>query len=147
VLSGIEAELAHYVGPVAKVLVRRAAAERKDLDSLVQALLGAIEERDDRASFTQAVLGRAVALPAVLSHPEAAPAVAASTPGPPVSADDVERATRVLTTFIGPIARVVTKRAATDGTSRREFFAKVAQSLDTDAARERFLREAGAASS
>jgi serine/threonine-protein kinase len=131
---------------VAKVLVRRAAREKKDLDSLVRALLDAIDDPVDRTAFAHAVLGRAVALPAVSSAPEVAPSSASpSTPAaPPWSADDVERATRVLTRFIGPIARVVTKRAATDGTSRRDFFAKVAQSLDAAAARERFLREAGA---
>jgi hypothetical protein len=38
---------------------------------------------------------------------------------------------------------VVIKRAAGPNVSRRDFFARVAQSLDTEAQRERFLREAG----
>jgi serine/threonine-protein kinase len=45
--------------------------------------------------------------------------------------------------YIGPIGKVVAKRAATEGVSRRDFFAKVASSLDNDAVRERFMREAG----
>ena len=54
----------------------------------------------------------------------------------------MEHATRVLTRYIGPIARIVVKRAAADGMSRRDFLNQVAQSLDSDAQRERFLREA-----
>ena len=63
--------------------------------------------------------------------------------GATMSDQDLERATRILTTFIGPIAKVVAKRAAGPNVSRRDFFARVAQSLDTEAQRERFLREAG----
>jgi serine/threonine-protein kinase len=65
------------------------------------------------------------------------------TAGPPLTAQDLERATRLLTTYIGPIAKVVTKRAAGEGISRREFFSRLAESLDSEAQRERFLREAG----
>ena len=45
--------------------------------------------------------------------------------------------------YIGPIGKVVAKRAAAEGVSRRDFFTKVAQSLESEAQRERFLREAG----
>jgi serine/threonine-protein kinase len=48
----------------------------------------------------------------------------------------------LLTLFLGPIARIVVKRAAVDGVSRRAFLQTVAQSLDDEAQRERFLREA-----
>jgi serine/threonine-protein kinase len=67
------------------------------------------------------------------------PAAGADSPLTPV---ELEHATRVLTQYIGPIARVVTKRAAAAGVSRNDFLRQVAQSLDTDAKRERFLREA-----
>jgi serine/threonine-protein kinase len=48
----------------------------------------------------------------------------------------------VLTRYIGPIARVVVKRAAAGDVSRHDFLQQIAQSLDSDAKRERFLREA-----
>ena len=37
----------------------------------------------------------------------------------------------------------VAKRAASEGVSRRDFFTKVADALDSDVTRERFMREAG----
>ena len=61
---------------------------------------------------------------------------------PALTTAELERATRLLTTLIGPIARVVVKRAAAVGGSRRDFLNQIAQSLDNDAQRERFLREA-----
>jgi serine/threonine-protein kinase len=145
-LGGVEIELARFVGPVARVLVRRAARTHKDLQSLVAALLEAIDSPQDREAFARAVTGRSAAL---LSAKRAADREDATQPAlstgnsPALSAEDLERATRLLTQYIGPIAKVVAKRAAVAGISRRDFFAKVVQSLETDAQRERFLREAG----
>ncbi|MFX8516225.1 hypothetical protein ABTM14_19915, partial [Acinetobacter baumannii] len=63
-------------------------------------------------------------------------------PGPALTPADVERATRLLTAYIGPIARVVTKRAAGTGLNRYDFFNEVARSVENEVQRERFLREA-----
>jgi serine/threonine-protein kinase len=146
VLAGVEVELARFVGPVAKVLVRRAAREHKQMDALVSALLDVIERPADRTAFSRAVLGRAaVAVPVSatggLDSLTPVPSSGAS-PGPALTPADLEHATRLLIRYIGPIAKVVTRRAATEGVSRREFLHQVAQSLDDEAQRERFLREA-----
>lgn len=144
VLSGVEIELARFIGPVAKVLVRRAARTHKDIDSLVLGLLGSLDHQADREAFTRAVTGRAL----VAAAPEAvasASTLTASVPGPNVTPEDVDRAVKLLTPFIGPIARVVAKRAATPGGSRHAFFVEVSRSLETSSQRERFLRAAGAA--
>jgi serine/threonine-protein kinase len=142
VLSGIEVELARLIGPVAKVLVRRAARTYKDVDALVLGLLGSLDSEADREAFTRAVTGRA--LVSSLEAASAPPAFRASTPGPSVTPEDVDRAMKLLTPYIGPIARVVAKRAATPGGSRQDFFVEVARSLETASQRERFLRDAGA---
>jgi serine/threonine-protein kinase len=144
VLSGVEAEIAKYVGPVAKVLVRRAAKVHKDLESLVGSLMPAIDDPAERSAFARAVLGKPITAP-LRAMPKAAESTAppGTRPGDQLSAADLERATKVLIGYIGPIGKVVAKRAATEGVSRRDFFAAVAGSLDSDAARERFMREAG----
>jgi serine/threonine protein kinase len=144
VLAGVEIELARFVGPVARVLVRRAARTHKDIESLTAGLLDAIEGREDRDAFVRAVTGaglaslraRATTIPGTSSP--AADSGAATT----LTAAELEHATRVLTRYIGPIARVVTKRAAGAGVSRQDFLHAVAQSLDSDAQRESFLHEA-----
>ncbi|MBW8830458.1 MAG: serine/threonine protein kinase [Burkholderiales bacterium] len=143
VLAGIELELARFLGPVARVLVRRAAQKHKDLDTLTAALAEIIERWNDRESFVRAVTGKGLAaLHACVPAGTDTPLPRTPTPGPPVTPEELERTTRILTTYIGPIARVVTKRAAANGASRHDFFNQIVQSLPTDAQRERFLREA-----
>lgn len=152
VLAGVELEIARFVGPVAKVLVRRAAKEHKDLDSLVQALLPAIDAAGDRETFSRAVLGRSSTGPQsssfgssqfVASRFGAASTSAPHTDSPALTPQDLERATKLLIHYIGPIGKVVARRAAVDGVTRRDFFATVLNSIDGDDVRERFLREAG----
>ena len=144
VLAGVEVEIAKYVGPVAKVLVRRAAKEHKDLESLVGALMPAIDDPKERSAFARAVIGKPMTTP-LRGAPRAFDSTASpgTRPGDALSAAELERATKLLIGYIGPIGKVVAKRAATEGVSRRDFFAKVASSLDNDAVRERFMREAG----
>ena len=141
VLAGVEIELARFVGPVAKVLVRRAAREHRQIEPLTQALLAAIDRKEDREAFCRAVTGHGVLqLGSAAERPATAPPV--TSPGPPMTPVELEQATRLLASYIGPIARVVAKRAAASGLSKRDFFNEVARSLDSDAQRERFLREA-----
>ena len=144
VLAGVEVEIAKYIGPVAKVLVRRAAKEHKDLESLVGSLMPAIDDPKERSAFARAVLGKPMTTPLRgAPRPSESTAPPATRPGDALSAADLERATKLLIGYIGPIGKVIAKRAATEGVSRRDFFAKVAGSLDDDAVRERFMREAG----
>jgi serine/threonine-protein kinase len=123
----------------------------KDIPALTAALLPSIENRDNQETFVRAVTGAGMgtlrtraaggdSVPAGLG-PET-PLPAAATNEAPLTPAELEHATRVLTQYIGPIARVVVKRAAAGGASRRDFFQQVTQSLDTDAKRESFLREA-----
>jgi len=144
VLSGVEVEIAKYIGPVAKVLVRRAAKEHKDLESLVGSLMPAIDDPKERSAFARAVLGKPMTTP-LRGGPKASEGTAppATRPGDALTAAELERATKLLIGYIGPIGKVVAKRAATEGVSRRDFFAQVAGSLANDAVRERFMREAG----
>jgi serine/threonine-protein kinase len=147
VLAGVEMALAHFVGPVAKVLVRRAAHANKDLDSLVAALADSLDTREQREAFARNVTGRAVVMPsrAPGTEPPAPINHSGLGSGPPLTQADVDRATHVLANYIGPIAKVVTKRAASTGIGKREFFDAVAQSVENEAQRERFLREVAAA--
>jgi serine/threonine-protein kinase len=152
VLKQVEVELARFVGPVARVLVRRAAQQHKQMSALAVALTETLDKPADREAFLRAVLGRATLLSTVVegtvggATPTPTPTHVSSSfieASPALTAADLEHATRVLTTYIGPIARVITKRAAANGGSRRQFLDEVSRSLDDDAQRQRFLREAG----
>jgi serine/threonine protein kinase len=144
VLAGVEIELARFVGPVARVMVRRAAQTHKDIHALTSALLDALPRPEDKDSFARAITGAGLAALHARSGPASVPPETPlpGTGGPPVTPGEVEHVTKVLTRYIGPIALVVVKRAAAGGLARQDFLQKVAQSLDSDAKRERFLREA-----
>ncbi len=53
-LQGIEAQLALHIGPVAHVLVRRAASAASDFDQLTRSLAAEIEIDSDRRRFVEA---------------------------------------------------------------------------------------------
>jgi serine/threonine-protein kinase len=143
VLQGVEIELARFVGPVARVLVRRAARDHKAIEPLAAALAEAIDRPEEREAFVRAVTGSGLAsLRARVPPMPETPVPRAPSVGPAMTPEELEQATRLLTTYIGPIARVVAKRAAGAGVSRRDFLDRVAKSLDSDTQRERFLREA-----
>jgi hypothetical protein len=76
-----------------------------------------------------------------VAEPTAEMSVAPASPA--LTAEDLERTSRLLMRNIGPIAKVVIKRAAVDGVSLEEFLARVASSLVIETARARFVREAG----
>ena len=143
----MEVEIARFVGPVAKVLVRRAARQHKDLPALVAALAVSIDTSPEREAFARAVTGRGLSqnTQPMLVATEGTDTSFGETmmTGPAVSEQDMERATRVLTSYIGPIAKVVTKRAAVRRRQPARFFRARSPKPRYRSQRERFLREAG----
>jgi serine/threonine-protein kinase len=142
-LAPLERELARFIGPVARVLVRRTAREHTTLDALAAALSESLSTPEEAKAFLSAI-GKAGVVPAPASRAPGAVSSPASIPmGPQPSAEEVERATRLLIARIGPIAKVVVKRAVDAKLARREFVTKIAEAIDSDADRDRFVRDVG----
>jgi len=149
-LSAVERSLAHFLGPIARWMVRRAAREAPDFASLVNQLSEQLTTPSDRSKFLQqnARLAATGSGPARLAEPvddDATVIPGANnfrpTQGPGPTGDDVARAGRLLAVHIGPIAQILARKTATrPGITRAAFLAQLAESLnDTD--RERFLRD------
>jgi len=67
---------------------------------------------------------------------------------PPVSSElltseSLARVTQALATHLGPIAKVMVKKAAAEATSYRDLCDRLSQRLSTDAERARFFKDAG----
>jgi tRNA A-37 threonylcarbamoyl transferase component Bud32 len=156
-LNTVERNLARYVGPLAKVLVRKAATQTQDMAELYSLLATNIGDRDERRKFV-------ATMPAGASVPGASGShgiTSASTPGtepsalrsgsigsritPPVPLESqfVHETTQRLLVYLGPIGRVVARRAAEQAKSRQEFVQLVAGHIGTQD-RTAFLREVGA---
>nr|MBP8310361.1 serine/threonine protein kinase [Burkholderiaceae bacterium] len=131
-LVKIEARLARHIGPMAKVLVRRAARETTDLAVLHERLAAHLGTLSERTEFLGAP-GVASARTATrfdgsqteLSRrpPPGTLVVESSSPGgdEPVTQALLDHASQVLAARIGPIARVLVKRASSQASSRGAF--------------------------
>ena len=147
VLKQIEQQLAAIVGPVARVMIRRGASSTSDIDRLYRLLAESLTNPDERTVF---LAGRK-RLQGVLSRETggtAAPGAAEQAPGTTgltvqLTPDAIEQATRRLAAYLGPIAKAVAKKAATQATSRRHFHLLLAERLTDPAERARFLRDVG----
>jgi serine/threonine-protein kinase len=145
VIERAERELATFVGPLAKVLVKQAAASAATPDELYRMLGAKIANEADRTSFIQ----RSGTLPRAgtdrsgtthsISHPTTS-SIAAPSAGP-VSADIQSAAQAALTTILGPIARVLVRQALAQSRSSDEFFDKLDAHLPRDEERAEFRRQ------
>ncbi|RKE36302.1 serine/threonine-protein kinase [Paraburkholderia sp. BL23I1N1] len=125
-IAQLEARLASHVGPVATLLLRRASASAADVNALRERLATYLPDEAARREFDS-----------LLSQLDAGSSRAR--PAQKISVDEVSDATRQLTTYLGPIARVIARRAAASAPDLQTFHARlldtVPQQKDRDALR------------
>jgi len=131
-LAQVERDLALHIGPVARVLVRRAARGLTSLAAVRQAVAGSIVDFEARERFL-AVAGSPRTLAPTRSGTSTRSQVATGeveTPdGAPLREGDVDRAAAALVASLGPIARIVAKRCAAKSLTREQFVASVVEQL------------------
>ncbi len=162
VLSTAEKDLARYVGPLAKLLVRKAAAQTHDVGELYSMLATNIGDPGERkrfiaephaamaiASASRAGVGTAGRTsPSGVRSSGTTPDHSRSSQGGktvtarPLEAAFVESTVSRLAVYLGPIAKIVAKKAAQRATSEDEFVQIVASHIGTQD-RHAFLREMG----
>lgn len=142
VLAQLEGALAERIGPLARVLVRRAAAGAPDLRALCQALVSAVPE-PDRSRLAE----RLGDLCGAFAGPGGAPETAGASPeakpgrsaGAPLSPEVLAGAGERLAIYLGPVAKVLVHRAAQHATGARDLYQRLAQHIDDPQARQRFV--------
>jgi len=146
-LHAIEKELVVFLGPLARVVVKRAAAKTTDSDELWRILAKSLERESDRDAF----LARREAFHRKGYKPPAAPPLPAApltTAINPASAlgitpEAIDHAARALATHVGPISGVLAKKAAQRADSLRSFYVLLSEHVQNGKDRRRFLRDAG----
>jgi serine/threonine-protein kinase len=130
-LAQVERELAEHVGPVARVLVRRAARGLSSLAQVRQAVAGAIADFEARERFLAPVGASraAIAVPVTASPRTATQINGEASGGVPMREGDVDKAAAALLSSLGPIARVVARRCAASSHTREQFVARVLEEL------------------
>src|SRR5262245_29223371 len=140
----LAAALAGEIGPVAKLVVRRAADRAADERALGDAVAEHVPPAR-RAAFVAALadLPRAprgaADAPARGGAPQPPPD---PRPGGPIDAEVLARAERLLTSRIGPVARILVRQAAKHASGARELFESLAIHINDPAVRKAFLAEA-----
>lgn len=129
----LEAEtrrLTNRIGPLVKVIVRRAAASTRTIDDFYAGLGATIPDPADRADFFAGA-------PVNLNLAEGDTADAAASP----ALDDelLSIAARHLAEHIGPLASVIVRKAAEGAHDRDELYARLAEHVAGEADRKRFL--------
>ncbi|MBC7731789.1 MAG: serine/threonine protein kinase [Bacteriovorax sp.] len=139
-LVEIEASLTRAIGPLAKQLVRKAASEAHSVDAFFAALSENLPSGEEREAFLARIRRLDVGDSANLaplaeqSGPPVAPALAAV-----FDAALLARCEKQLAQHVGPLARVLIKRAANDSGNVAELMHKLAEQIDSEPERKAFL--------
>jgi hypothetical protein len=146
-LRPIEKRLATIVGPLARVLVNRAAAQASGLDELISLLATKLPSDADRRAFLSAkseFLASAVAQAGADPGNQALNRTMIGTPNSEIDPQSLEHASQILARYVGPIASVLAKRTAGRARSTEELYLLLAERVE-DSKRAQFLKECGLA--
>lgn len=146
-LQTVEHELATFIGPVAKILVKQAASKTADTTELYAQLATKLEQEDDRTAFLERSARIAPPKTGLPPRPPLAVPTPSSPPAAPALAEltskRLQDAAQALAVFLGPIASVLVKREAKRATSLRNFHELLAEHLSDPTERRQFLSAAG----
>jgi serine/threonine-protein kinase len=151
-LSTVEHSLAKYLGPMATVLVRRAARDCHDLPTLYAQLAAHVTNPSARAEFlghasgpgtkvgAQTQLGGSGTRSAAAAGSAGSAGSGVGAAAAPLSAATLDGARKLLAVHLGPIAGVMVKKASEKAPVRPAFFAALADAVPA-AARAQLLAD------
>lgn len=137
VLDNLRLKLAEEIGPVAGVLVKRACRQTSDPAELARLLASFLPDEAQRTRFVRNVGAGA---PATTPLEGTAAQAAATAPGFIPDASLVEQAKTQLAAYIGPIATMLVRKAATGAETREQFLRRLAAELPDGTQQAEFLR-------
>jgi serine/threonine protein kinase len=144
-LDTVERRLARLVGPIARHLVRDAAKRAGSLEELCETVSRNINQPADREKFLADSLSGTLTRTTMGSGRATAQSTSVRTAvaGSHIPPDQIERAERALTKALGPIAKVLVKRALPGVASEAALWEQLATHIQRAPDREAFLRSRG----
>jgi serine/threonine-protein kinase len=143
-LSTIERRLARYVGPIARHLVRDAARRTASIEALCETVSRNIGQTADRERFIAEAVTGSVHQTSITSVRPPPAAGGGTSAGVNISAVQAERVERALIRALGPIAKLLVKRALPGAASEAALWEQLATHIERPADREAFLRQRNA---
>jgi serine/threonine-protein kinase len=145
-LRAVEKQLAVFIGPLAKVIVKKAAARTRNADEFYNLLAAGIERESDRDAFLAGMRNQATGVKGDAGYQKVRDQVRevlqSSEEEETLTPVVVQRAARLLGQYVGPLAALFTKKAAQIADCERTLYLLLAEHVG-DSERERFLQEAG----
>ncbi|HEY0819910.1 MAG TPA: serine/threonine-protein kinase [Rhizobacter sp.] len=150
-LHQVELALASFVGPMAKVIVRKAARDHHDINALKTSLCDQLGNEQDRQRFmakfaaltspgavsgSSKITGAATRAPA---QPGTHTSNGSAVGGAAITPDTLAHATRVLTSSIGPIASIVVKKSAAKAQTQEQLYLLLGEQVNAGAERDKLL--------
>ena len=149
-VKAVEDKLKVYVGPIARILVQIAARRGSSAADLCSELALSIPEAERerfRREVAPLVRPRSPALAGTLSPGSSSSGTSSSLSGSggrgsvQLSEQELEQAQAALTEFLGPIARVLVRRAAANASSVEVLWQALSNHIESPAERLAFLRQ------
>jgi serine/threonine-protein kinase len=144
-LKPLETLLAEFVGPMARIMVKKAAAKTVEMQQLISLLGDNIGDEERRSRFLAG---------AVTRSPSATNPQLASDSGTRTSTTRfgtsildpamIEEAAQRIAPYVGPIAKVLAKKAAAGATTRNALYLNLAENIPNAEDKARFLKESAA---
>lgn len=142
-LKALVAALAGYLGPVAAVIVKRAAKKATTMPELVAALAPEIGDERARAAFLSRFANADITPSRTAgTHPRSQPSPATLQLPPGV----LERTEADLAQHLGAVASTLVRRIAARAHSETEFYTLLAEQIDDPVERRTFLRRVSSVS-
>jgi serine/threonine-protein kinase len=135
-LQALEHKLTGYVGPIARILVRTTAGRSRSVGDLCSQLALSITDSAERERFR-----RDMELLLRSRSPVAAGTPQRSDSSVRLPEHELERVQEALTQFVGPIARVLVRRATADASSVEALWLSLSNHIESPAERSAFLRQ------
>jgi serine/threonine-protein kinase len=144
-LAAIEKQLALFIGPMAKVAVKRASARTSNLDDLYEILASSVANAEDKKNFLAGKKKGSRDSAGVSHHASQDQPSPATTSGSraELTPEATEQAARLLARYVGPLANVLVKRASQRAGDLRGLYEQLAEHIESKPDRTEFLRNAG----
>jgi serine/threonine-protein kinase len=150
-LKDVERQLAQHIGPMAKVMVRKAASSTADVHELYTMLANNLDTEGAKREFLGGLTRLGVTPPPtsagtgtrVVGGTQVVGTRVVAGTVEPIPQQTIDLASRQLAKYLGPIASVMVKKAARDATSLQLFYTTLADNISNLDERSKFLKEVG----
>lgn len=147
VIAELERSLSRHIGPLARVLVKQGQSEASDMDEFCRILAENIPTQAERNEFLAKVAKLKRQAPEAPAEPATQPAVSATAMGHSkvhktrinFTPEALAIAEKRLASYVGPLAKMLTRDAATKSGNLRELYAALAVHIDSEEERRAFL--------